>query len=165
VSTLRAWFWIVVASGCAKDATRPADEPPPQQPPPALVVAMDAAPGDAMPTSPIAVELEVQPAELTAANRNEFRVTVTVHNFGADVIDPQLNLSELTVDGARSNDWNMALANSGRPKQWRALPPGERVSGSVARLADALFPRPGTYTLVLTVSGVASRPVEVRVTR
>ena len=115
-----------------------------------------------MTTVPLAVELVVTPGQLTAANRDSLMITATVKNLGATLIDPQLNLSELKVNRTVSKDWNLALGNSGHPKKWRALPPGESVSGSYAKMFE-LFPKPGDYTLVLVVSGVASAPVAIHV--
>jgi hypothetical protein len=118
-----------------------------------------------MTTAPIAVELEVEPTQLTLGDRDRLVVRVTVRNLGAQQLDPELNLSELQVNGSPAKAWNMALANSGRPKTWRALPPGESVSGAVAGIGGELFSAPGDYTLTLTVSGVAAPPVTVRVGR
>ena len=87
----------------------------------------------------------------------------TVHNVGQQVIDPELNLSELRVNGAPSHDWGMAVMNSGHEAKWKALPPGESVGGHWP-LAHELFPRPGDYELVLIVAGVSSPEVAVHVT-
>lgn len=118
-----------------------------------------------MTTAPLAVELHVEPARLTLANRKRFVLRVTVRNTGTQLVDPEINVSELKVNGTPSKDWNMALGNSGRPAKWRALPPGDTVTGAVAGIADELFPAPGDYTLTLTVSGVPAAPVAVVVER
>ena len=112
---------------------------------------------------PITVELRAEPATVTAATRAQFMVGFTVRNLGTEVLDPQLDLSELRVNGALATAWNMALMNSGHERKWRALPPSDTVSGRW-RLAAELFPEPGDYTLVLTVSGVTSAAVDVHVT-
>jgi hypothetical protein len=111
----------------------------------------------------ITVELHAEPPMISASNLDDFTVGFTVRNVGQQVLDPQLNHSELRVNGTPSQDWSMALMNSGHEAKWKALPPGESVDGRWA-LARELFPRPGDYQLVLTVANVASAPVDVRVT-
>lgn len=111
----------------------------------------------------ITVELSAEPRSLSMARLDDFFVGVTVRNVGQQVVDPQLGLSELRVDGAPSHDWSMAVMNSGQETKWKALPPGETASARWP-LAHELFPRPGTYKLEITVSGVLSAPVQVQVT-
>lgn len=114
-------------------------------------------------TPTITVELFAEPVHLDAAHLDDFRVGFTVKNIGPAVLDPQLSLSELRVNGTPSHDWGMALMNGGRESKWKALPPGERITRTWP-LARELFPRPGDYQLVLTVAGVSSAPVVVHVT-
>lgn len=116
-----------------------------------------------MTTARLGVELEVSPTPITPANRNQLRIRMTVHNLGSQVIDPQLGLSELRVNGEVAKSWGLALGNSGHPQYWHALPPGERVTWAVQ--LDEVFPKSGDYTLVLTVSGTTATPVSVHVTR
>ena len=111
----------------------------------------------------ITVELTAEPQTLSAAHLDDFMVGVTVHNVGQQVVDPQLRLSELRVDGKPSHDWSMAVGNSGQEAKWRALPPGESASAKWA-LARELFPKPGNYNLEITVAGVTSATVQVQVT-
>lgn len=158
------------APACTKEPRNAPQEAPPitaaPTPPPAVAPAIDASVTvDAMTTPALGVELTAEPMKLTRATRSKLMLTVTVKNLGAQTIDPEINLSELAVGGTPSKDWNMSLANSGRPKKWKALPAGETVSGSVAGLGEELFPEPGDYTLVLTVSGVASAPITIQVAR
>lgn len=158
------------ALGCTKEPRDASREAPPitaaPSSQPAVAPAVDAAATvDAMTAPTLAVELTAEPKKLTRATRGKLMLTVTVKNLGTQTIDPEINLSELAVGGTPSKDWNMSLANSGRPKKWKALPAGESVSGSVAGLGEVLFPDAGDYTLVLTVSGVASAPVTIQVAR
>ena len=111
----------------------------------------------------ITVALIAEPATISVDRLDDFKVGVTVHNVGQQVVDPQINYSELKVNGAPSHDWSMALMNSGHEAKWVALPPGESVTGTWV-LARQLFPRPGDYKLVLTVAGISSATVEVHVT-
>lgn len=115
-------------------------------------------------TPALRVELEVTPQPVTPANFDEVTVGVKVTNLGPKPLDPQIGMSELTVNGVRSKDWGMALNNSGHPTTWRSLPPGETV-GSRHQLAKELFPTSGDYHLELVVSGIAATPVDVKVTR
>ena len=48
----------------------------------------------------ITVELLAEPATLSAAHLDDFTVGFTVRNLGPQIIDPELNLSELQVNGA-----------------------------------------------------------------
>lgn len=112
----------------------------------------------------ITVDLFVEPLPVSPAHLDDAMIGFTVKNIGSTTIDPQLNLSELRVDGGQpSHDWGMALMNSGHEVKWKALPPGESVTGRWP-LARALFPRPGAYKLQLTVSEVPSRVLDVQVT-
>jgi hypothetical protein len=111
----------------------------------------------------ITVELSAEPRSLSVARLDDFLIGVTVRNVGQQVVDPQLRLSELRVDGATSHAWSMAVGNSGQEAKWKALPPGETATTQFA-LAQELFPKPGTYKLEITVSGVTSAPVQVQVT-
>lgn len=158
------------ALGCTKEPRNASREAPPitaaPSSQPAVAPAVDAAATvDAMTAPTLGVELTAEPMKLTRTTRSKLMLTVTVKNLGTQTIDPEINLSELAVGGTPSKDWNMSLANSGRPKKWKALPAGESVSGSVAGLGEVLFPEAGDYTLVLTVSGVASAPVTIQVAR
>jgi len=111
----------------------------------------------------ITVELIAEPSVLSSSQLDTFMVGYTIRNVGTRVVDPELNLSELRVNGMPSHDWNMAILNSGHERTWDALPPGDSITEKWP-LARALFPRPGDYKLVLTVSGVSSAAVDVRVT-
>jgi hypothetical protein len=111
----------------------------------------------------ITVELSAEPRSLSVAKLDDFMVGVTVRNVGQQVVDPQLGLSELRVDGVPAQAWSMAVMNSGQEAKWKALPPGETASAQWP-LAHELFPKPGSYKLEITVSGVTSAPVQVRVT-
>jgi hypothetical protein len=111
----------------------------------------------------ITVELYAEPRTISAAHFDDFQIGVNVKNVGQQVVDPQLRMSELRVDGAPSNAWSMAVMNSGQEAKWKALPPGDTATARWA-LAQELFPRPGSYRLEVTVSGVTSAPVQIQVT-
>jgi hypothetical protein len=151
---------IALAAACEHHTT----ESPAAKVAPAVAPAVPPAPvpGDAM-SAPVAVELQL-PATIATAKLGELMIAFTVKNLGTQTIDPQLNASELRVNGVVSQDWNMALGNSGHEKRWRALPPGETVSGRWP-LGNELFPKPGDYTVTLTVMGVTSAQMTVHVTK
>jgi hypothetical protein len=88
------------------------------------------------------------------AERSTFVVGVEVANRGSVPADPQLATScELAVNGNTSVAWNFAVNdNKSRDQLWELLPPGQTVSLS-RQMGVWLFPRPGTYRLVLTVAG------------
>ena len=116
-----------------------------------------------MTTPQLRIELEVQPEQITMANRKDAVVRMTVTNLGTTTKDFELSSSELRVDGALSRAWTMSLNNSGHPGTWRALPPNQRVTQGAA-ICEELFARPGEYTIELSVAGVAAPQVQVRVT-
>lgn len=148
---------------CSREPSHAPGPPSAPSPPPPRPVTIDAMAGhDAMTTPPIEVALDVAPLPVTMANHDQVMVRVTVTNRGSRVLDPELGLSELRVNGAVSKAWGLALNNSGHPRTWRALPPGEQVSARY-QLGGELFPAPGDYTLELVVSGVAAPPVQVHV--
>jgi hypothetical protein len=141
---------LVLACGCGRDAYQRSSSDD-----------RAVAPGAAMKPA-ITLELYARPSTISAANMDDFLLGFIVRNIGPQVIDPQLDHSELRVNGVPSHDWSMALMNSGREQKWYALPPGESVEGAWG-LARMLFPQPGDYKLILTVGSVSSA-VEVRVT-
>lgn len=156
---------LVAVIGCAKESHERAAPPQESAAPPAgtvTPVTRDAG-ADATAAAAIAVELDVAPAQVAHASVKDVVVRLTVRNRTQRTIDPQINLSELRVDGVVSKEWNVSLMNSGHPSKWKALPPNDSVSGAV-KIGPALFTKPGDYTLVLVVMGVSSPAVSVRVT-
>lgn len=99
----------------------------------------------------VTVSLRAEPTALTMAERHTFRLTLDAVNTGETTIDPELHLARLLVNGEESTAWGLAVGNGRRPATWTALPPGEAVSMTWGALAESLFPRPGTYSLVLTL--------------
>ncbi len=116
----------------------------------------------ASPAAALGVELQISASSLTVAERGAITVGFTIHNLADHAVDPHLATSELRVDGQPQRAWSMALLNSGHDATWTALPAGDHLT-SRYRLGAALFPEPGTYTVELTVAGVTSPPVVVRV--
>jgi len=124
---------------------------------------MTAPPADATaPAAALTVELRLSASSLTVAELGALTVGFAIHNIGDHTVDPQLATSALRVGGQPQRAWSMALLNSGHDARWTALPAGDHLT-SRYRLGAALFPAPGTYTVELTVAGVVSPPVVVRV--
>jgi len=104
--------------------------------------------------SPLAIKLLASHTQLTMAERSTFVVGVEVSNRGTMAVDPQLATScELAVNGNTSVAWNFAVNdNKARDQSWYNLAPGQSVS-LARQMGVWLFPRPGTYRLVVTVAG------------
>src|SRR5262245_23327127 len=103
---------------------------------------------------PFAIKLLASHTLLSMPERPTFTVGVEVANQGAITADPQLaSTCELAVNGNTSLAWNFAVNDNRQHDQhWSQLPPGKTVTMS-RHLGVWLFPRPGTYRLVLTVAG------------
>jgi hypothetical protein len=114
--------------------------------------------------STLAVKLLASPTQLTMADRPKFMIGVEVVNNGATAVDPNLSTGcELTVNGAPSMAWNLAIGNGAREPSWYSLPPGQTATMSWP-LGEELFPKPGNYHLVMTLDGRQST-ADVHVTR
>ncbi|GLZ79252.1 hypothetical protein Afil01_40590 [Actinorhabdospora filicis] len=109
----------------------------------------------------VSVSLRAEPAELTMPERHTFRLSLDALNPGDRTVDPRLHRARLLVNGHESTAWSLAVGNGRRPPEWTALPPGERVTMTWSALAAALFPRPGTYDLVLTLDETETPAVRV----
>ena len=99
--------------------------------------------------------------ELNFSLRNNFIIAMTVTNDGDMIIDPELHLTRLMVNGKESFAWMEAVGNGHRESGWFSLPPGKSVSMSWATLGDQLFPAPGEYILQLQLKTVKSEQVKI----
>jgi hypothetical protein len=113
-------------------------------------------------SQPLAVVLEAHPLELAMSERDAFRLKITVTNTTTGPLAPDLDRSELLVDGEPTMMWPNTIMNSGRSAEWKSLQPGHSVSGEWA-MGKRLFIAPGERTLQLRISGVVSPMVKVRV--
>lgn len=98
------------------------------------------------------MKLLASPTQLTLAERDKFMVGLEITNRGKVAVDPQAATGELTVNGERSMAWSLAIGNGAREPSWNSLPPGQTISMSWP-LGDALFDKPGSYHLVLSLGG------------
>lgn len=112
---------------------------------------------------PIAIELIAEPTQLTMAERSAFTIGMAATNRGNEVVDPQLYLATLSINGANSLSWSTAVGNGHREANWFALPPGDTVSMRWGSMGERLFPAPGEYTLELRLGDQETPPIVVRV--
>ncbi len=111
----------------------------------------------------VTLALEVEPRELTLAQRDDFRISLSATNRGWRTVDPHLHDVALLVNGEEPIAWILAIGNGRREASWHALPPGKTVSMTWSHLGEALLSGPGVFTLVLEYSGTQYPPIEVRV--
>jgi hypothetical protein len=119
-------------------------------------------PADPM-TPTIELVLRAKPETLPMAERSAFEIGFTATNRSPSVIDPGLEMAELTVNGEVSIDWRAAVGNGGREATWTALPPGESIEMDW-NMGEQLFPGPGEYQLELRLGADKASPVKVVVT-
>jgi hypothetical protein len=101
--------------------------------------------------SPVEIRLLAEPALLTMAERDRFRVGIVATNTSAAAVDPHLYAAQLLVNGERSTAFDLAIGNGVVPAKWDVLPAGETTPAVVYPLGEALFPEPGRYTLELVL--------------
>jgi hypothetical protein len=170
--TLRALVMCAVAPlcACSKADSKQVDPVAPlaagSAPTPAAPVAAGSglanSQGAAMQPT-LAVKLLAAPTQLTMAGLDKFMVGVEITNHGKVAVDPQASTGELTVNGVRSMAWSLAIGNGVRAPSWSSLPPGQTIAMSWP-LGDALFDKPGSYHLVLSLGGQQAT-ADVRVTK
>lgn len=115
------------------------------------------------PDPPIEVALDVDPPELTLAERGRFRISLSATNEGSETVDPELHLAQLLVNGTPSKAWSLAVGNGKRERKWFELPPGETTSMTWSTLGESLFREPGTFELVLRLRDRERAAATVRV--
>jgi hypothetical protein len=112
---------------------------------------------------PIRLTLEVEPLKLTMRERENFRISLSATNDGAEVIDPHLHHAKLFVNEEESKAWSLAIGNGKREAKWFALRPGETVSMTWSSMGDSLFTHPGVFTLALRFDEMRLAPIQVQV--
>jgi len=101
------------------------------------------------------ITLVADPGRLALADRASFKIGFEAVNRGAAAIDPQLHDAVLAANGQRVYAWDLAIQNGPRDASWTQLAPGQSVAMSWP-LGDAMFEKPGTYELVLTLGAQRS---------
>ena len=123
-------------------------------------------PGPVAPAAALAPGLSLvpRPTELRMGDRSRFVLDVVVTNRGTTSMDPSLDRARLTVDGEDSVYFALAMGNGIR-EPTQLLAPSETATTSWPGMGKVLFPRPGEYTLVLSLGDASAPPVQVRVRR
>jgi len=71
-------------------------------------------------------------------------VSFTVTNEGTAAVDPDINSSQLFVNGAVPEGWVNTIGNGIRSPEFKALPTGQTLQFSY-QLGPAYFAKPGVY--------------------
>jgi hypothetical protein len=147
---VRAWCGLVLALACGRpDADAPRPDPVPTPTPTAVP---DAPTKPTMPA--LTCKLLVSTTTVAMKQRGAFTVGVEATNTSGATVETRLSSGgcKLTVNGAPSMAWNLAIGNGARDPSWFQLPPGKTVAMSWP-LGKELFPKPGSYHLVLSCDG------------
>ncbi|HJZ54035.1 MAG TPA: RNA polymerase sigma factor [Gemmataceae bacterium] len=72
-----------------------------------------------------------------------FQIQFTVVNDGDAVIDPEIESSQLIINGKEFKDWKLVIGNGPRTGEWKALPAGRYVQFGYA--LGSYFNEPGVY--------------------
>ena len=72
-----------------------------------------------------------------------FQIQFTVANDGDAVVDPEIESSQLIVNGKEFKHWNLVIGNGPRTGEWKALPAGRYVRFGYAM--GSYFNEPGVY--------------------
>jgi hypothetical protein len=155
VSTASPAVLVLGVLSCSRkhdDMTKPPVKAPPEST--AREATGKSAAPDAATADGIDLGLIARPTQLTMQTRSSFVVGVELTNRGASVIETQMSTGgcTLTVNGAESMAWNLAIGNGLRTTDSDRLEPGKTFSMSWP-LGEDLFAAPGSYHLVLSVAG------------
>jgi len=74
----------------------------------------------------------------------KLNVSFTVTNAGTTTVDPDINSSQLFVNGEIPDRWDITIGNGLRSPDFRALPPGQTLYFNY-QLGPAYFSKPGVY--------------------
>jgi hypothetical protein len=162
---LQALVLLALAACADKTPSTPAKTaadaapPKPQAPDAAPVPPPDAAPA----ASPVVWKLEVKPETVKLANQAKMELFIVATNGGKETVDTQRSDS-FTIDGAPSQELNMAFGNGGREGRWRKLPAGDSIRES--RTGLTLFKAAGDHVIALVgPDGQERARVTVHVTK
>ena len=113
-------------------------------------------------TVALQVSFVAEPVELTMVTRDQFRAGVVARNASKTTVNPRLEDTHVTVDGAHSFAFDLAMQNGARDTTWRALPAGKTVRMAWP-LGKAFFEKPGKHVVVFTCRDTtATFTVDVR---
>lgn len=114
-------------------------------------------------SSQIHLDFRVEPKEFPFSERETVSITLSATNHGEKTLDPELNKTELSINGEISRYWGLTIGNGRREAKWRSLPPGETVAMTWKNSGKSLFPEPGKYIVQIRLEGQDFAPVEVNV--
>ena len=110
------------------------------------------------------LSLVPRPPDLRMRDRSSFLLDIVVTNRGTTPFDPSLDRARLAVNGEDSVYFALAMGNGIR-EPTQLLAPSETATTSWPGMGKVLFPRPGEYTLVLSLGDASAPPAQVRVRR
>jgi hypothetical protein len=105
-----------------------------------------------------------RPSELPMRDRGTFLLDIVVSNPGPTAIDPSLKAARLSINGEDSVYFALTMGNRVHYPS-KPLAPSHSETTSWPGMGPTLFPRPGSYTLVLSLGEVSAPPVVVRLRR
>ncbi|MFM9948413.1 MAG: hypothetical protein ACKV1O_10785 [Saprospiraceae bacterium] len=111
----------------------------------------------------LTLTLSVSPSTLYFSNLKDFQISIAVTNLSKMTINPQLQMTDLNINGEKSMIWMLAICNGIRESKWFSLPPGETTSKSWSTMGEQLFPEPGEYTLQLHLRNISSDSIKITV--
>ncbi len=90
-----------------------------------------------------------------------FMIRFGLVNDGNQVVDPDLDASQLLINGKPLPEWRVIIGNGPEPKNRHALPPGQRISFGYE--FGRHFTKPGIYKVVWKGKGFESPEIIFRV--
>jgi hypothetical protein len=76
-------------------------------------------------------------------SQDPFMIHFGLVNDGDKAVDPEIESSQLFVNGKELKDWSFIIGNGPRDDRWKALPPGDHLSFGYA--LGKHFEKPGAY--------------------
>jgi hypothetical protein len=112
---------------------------------------------------PLELKLTLSPGDdLTMSEAEGFFLSVSVKNPTRRPILPDLQSSDLLVNGKRLKYWRDTVADLPTAGAWRELPPGRNVE-FIFKVAEKVKVKPGDYVFVLQAGRSASPSVRLHV--
>jgi hypothetical protein len=117
----------------------------------ALLVAADAPKKDAVTAQPkLWAVMSVSPPVLdwdtwVVDPDNRLMIYFGLVNDGAKIVDPDVDRSQLLINGKPLKEWGFIIGNGPRDDRWEALPPGDDLAFGSSM--GKYFKEPGIYKL------------------
>jgi hypothetical protein len=90
-------------------------------------------------------------------------ILLALVNDGGDIIDPELDSSQLLVNGKLAKNWDITIGNGPRDDRFKALPAGDYLGFGYAYDLAEYFTTPGIYKVCWKVKGFRTPEVVFRV--